>query len=105
MQNMTDEEILAEQQATRRSALAGELEKQLKMSFATMLEANIDAIAAELLMASDGQSGVGFRFGLALQKDAVGLTGKVSWHRKFEDKDERTFQFNDPTSPKLPGIE
>lgn len=55
--------------------------------------------------ASDGKGGVGFRFGLGLSDEAVTLDGKVSWSRKFEDKDERVFKFADPMRPELPGLD
>lgn len=102
---MSDDEIVMSRERSRQGALASELEKQLKMSFAAMLESNVHAIAGELLKASDGKGGVGFRFGLGLSDEAVTLDGKVSWSRKFEDKDERVFKFADPMRPELPGLD
>lgn len=76
---------------------AGELVNEL-------LDRNVNAIAEELVMASDGSGGFGLRIGLQLIGGKVVLEGKLSWSRKFADEEENVFEVADPENPTLPGI-
>lgn len=94
-----------EQQKARVSALAEALREKMREVFDELLENNVHSIAHELMIAEDGTGGVGIRFGFHLGNQAVGLDGKISWSRKFEDKAEASFGFEDPVAPRLPGLD
>lgn len=93
------------QEKARVSALAGALREKMREVFDELLENNVHSIAHELMIAEDGTGGVGIRFGFQLGNQAVGLDGKISWSRKFEDKAEASFGFEDPIAPRLPGLD
>jgi len=97
--------VSEEQQKARVSALAEALREKMREVFDELLENNVHSIAHELMIAEDGTGGVGIRFGFQLGNQAVGLDGKISWSRKFEDKAEASFGFEDPVAPRLPGLD
>lgn len=94
-----------DQEKARVSALAEALREKMREVFDELLENNVHSIAHELMIAEDGTGGVGIRFGFQLGNQAVGLDGKISWSRKFEDKAEASFGFEDPIAPRLPGLD
>jgi len=97
--------VSEEQEKARVSALAEALREKMREVFDELLENNVNSIAHELMIAEDGTGGVGIRFGFQLGNQAVGLDGKISWSRKFEDKAEASFGFEDPIAPRLPGLD
>jgi hypothetical protein len=89
----------------RTAALSDALSKKMRALFDELLDRNGHAIAHELLRSEDGSGGVSLKFGFQFVNGAVGTDAKISWSRKFEDKEEGTFRFADPQNPGLPGIE
>lgn len=89
----------------RTAALSEALTKEMRGLFEEFLERNGHAIAHELLQSADGAGGVSLKFGFQVVNGAVAVDTKISWSRKFEDKEEGTFRFADPQNPGLPGIE
>lgn len=89
----------------RTVALSEALAKTMAEHFQELLDRNSHAIAHELLTAEDGNGGVSLKFGFQMVNGAVAVDSKVSWSRKFEDKEEGQFRFTDPNAPELPGID
>lgn len=89
----------------RTGMLAEKLRKSAIELAQELIERNAHAIAHELLTAAEATGGFNINIGLAMVQGKVAVDGKISWTRKFADKEEATFRFNDPQAPELPGIE
>lgn len=81
------------------------LQERMKEVFAEVLERNANAIAHELITSEDGCGGVSVKFDFQMSNGAVNVASKITWSRKFEDKEEACFRFSDPANPELPGVE
>lgn len=97
--------MTTEAERERVGKLSEKLEKSAKELAAELIERNAFGIAHELLNSSEGTGGFSINIGLAMVQGKVAVDGKISWTRKFADKEETVFRFNDPHAPELPGIE